>query len=95
MPYRVATFLPSEPAGSYARDALRRGLDFEEAGIVNPYKFGFIGSSDTHTGATSDDESNFFSKIGLLDATPELRGSVPLPLWQSLFMRIMTPDLVG
>ena len=95
MPYRVATFLPSEPAGSYARDALRRGLDFEEAGIVNPYKFGFIGSSDTHTGATSDDESNFFSKIGLLDATPELRGSVPLPLWQSLFMRIMTPDQVG
>ncbi|MGE4652829.1 MAG: DUF3604 domain-containing protein [Myxococcota bacterium] len=95
MPYRVATFLPSEPAGSYARDALRRGLGFEEAGIVNPYKFGFIGSSDTHTGATSDDESNFFSKLGLLDATPALRGSTPLPLWQSLFMRFMTPDQVG
>ncbi|MFP8875577.1 MAG: DUF3604 domain-containing protein, partial [Myxococcota bacterium] len=95
MPYRVATFLPSEPAGSYARDALRRGLGFEEAGIVNPYKFGFIGSSDTHTGATSDDESNFFSKLGLLDATPELRGSTPLPLWQSVLMRFMTPDQVG
>jgi hypothetical protein len=35
----------------------------------NPYKFGFIGSSDTHTAASSQEESNFFAKIGLLDAS--------------------------
>ncbi|MCZ6852315.1 MAG: DUF3604 domain-containing protein, partial [Gammaproteobacteria bacterium] len=31
-----------------------------------------------HTGAASLDEANFFSKVGLLDATAQLRGSVPL-----------------
>ena len=69
---------PSKPRGSYARDALLNGLVFQEEGVVNPYKFGFIGSSDTHNGYTSEDESNFFMKMGLRDYTPELRGSVPL-----------------
>lgn len=78
MPYRVATTLPSEPHGSYAREALLNGLAFEDRGTANPYKFGFIGSSDTHTGAISDDESNYFAKVGLLDATSNLRGSTPL-----------------
>jgi len=41
MPYRIATMLPSEPADSYVRDALRRGLAFESRGIANPYGFGF------------------------------------------------------
>jgi len=78
MPYRVATTLASDPKGSYAREALLNGLAFEDKGISNPYKFGFIGSSDTHTGAISEDESNYFAKVGLLDATSSLRGSVPL-----------------
>lgn len=77
MPYRVATSLNSEPKGSYARDALLNGLNFQDKNQVNPYKFGFIGSSDTHVAATSDDESNFFSKVGLVDSTAMLRGSVP------------------
>jgi hypothetical protein len=33
------------------RDTLRRGLALEAQGITNPYAFGVIGSSDTHTGA--------------------------------------------
>ena len=78
MPYRVATTLPSEPHGSYAREALLNGLAFEDKGTKNPYRFGFIGSSDTHTGAISDDESNYFAKVGLLDGNSRLRGSAPL-----------------
>ncbi len=46
---------------------------FEEAGIVNPFKFGFIAASDTHVGATTDDESNFHLKIGLLDDRDAIR----------------------
>jgi len=79
----VATQLPSEPQGSYVRDALQRGLSLEETNGGNPYKFGFIGSSDTHTGATSDTESNYHGKLGLLDKTSILRGSVPLPKSQA------------
>ena len=78
MPYRVATTLPSEPKGSYAREALLDGLALAEAGITNAYQFGLVGATDTHVGASSLDESNFFSKVGLLDADGERRGSVPI-----------------
>ena len=78
MPYRVATTLPSEPKGSYARDALLSGLKLADSGITNAYQFGFVGASDTHTGAASLDEANFFSKVGLLDSNGGRRGSVPL-----------------
>ena len=78
MPYRVATTLPSEPKGSYAREALLDGLALADAGITNAYQFGFVGATDTHVGASSLDESNFFSKVGLLDADGARRGSVPM-----------------
>ena len=93
-PYRVATMLPSQPEGSYVRDAYRRGLKLEAEGRFNPYRFGWIGSSDTHTGAISDDEANFFSKLGLLDATGELRGVVPLSWPFATVIRWAQPDMV-
>jgi hypothetical protein len=79
MPYRIGTSLASEVSGSYAREALKNGLQLAEAGIVNAYQFGFVGASDTHTGAASLEEESYFSKAGLLDSTPALRGSVPVP----------------
>tara|TARA_A100001015_G_scaffold186787_1_gene207972 strand:+ start:2231 stop:4273 length:2043 start_codon:yes stop_codon:yes gene_type:complete len=78
MPFKVATTEPSKIKGSYVREALLNGIKIEEANGYNPYKFGFIGSSDTHTAASSQEEYNFFSKIGLLDSSSELRGSVPI-----------------
>lgn len=78
MPYRVATTWPSEPKGSYAREALLDGLALADVGITNAYQFGLVGATDTHVGASSLDESNFFSKVGLLDADGERRGSVPM-----------------
>ncbi len=77
MPYRVATTLPGDPPGSYVRDAYLRGMAMAEYGVVNPYRFGLIGASDTHTGAASLDEETFFSKAGLLDGESERRGSTP------------------
>ena len=78
MPYKVATQSFSEPKGSYVRDALLEGIKMEQAKGFNPYKFGLIGSSDTHTAASSQEEDNFFSKIGLLDSSAALRGSIPV-----------------
>ena len=68
----------SMPQGGYVRDAYLRGLTLDWKGQGNPYKFGLIGSSDTHTGAGSFDEDNYWSKVGLLDGTAQGRGSVPL-----------------
>ena len=65
-------------SGSYVREAYLNGLTLEFTRQGNPYKFGLIGSSDTHVVAASLDESNFWSKVGLLDGDPENRGSVPL-----------------
>ncbi|MEZ5938232.1 MAG: DUF3604 domain-containing protein [Hyphomonadaceae bacterium] len=63
-------------AGGYVRDALRAGLEFQTKSGFNPFKFGMIGSSDTHNAAGPYEEPNYFSKVGILDATPERRGSV-------------------
>ena len=68
----------SKPEGGYAREAWRHGLQLEKQGLTNPLAFGVIGSSDTHTAAAQNDESNFSSKLGLLSSEPQLRGSVPL-----------------
>jgi len=92
MPYRIATMLESAPPGSYVRDALLRGLALESQGVVNPYDFGFVGSSDTHTGASANDESNFVSKLGLLSATEKLRGSVPLSSLEAMAYGYFAPQ---
>lgn len=64
--------------GSYVRRALQDGIIFREKVGANPFKFGFIGSSDTHNAAPgSVEEPNYFSKTGLADAHPDLRGSTP------------------
>ncbi|MCB2089660.1 MAG: DUF3604 domain-containing protein [Sphingomonadaceae bacterium] len=49
-------------AGEYARSALKRGLTLEQRHGVNPYKFGFIGSTDAHTGLAAVAEDNFWGK---------------------------------
>ena len=68
---------PSRPRGSYVREAYLTGMALEDQGLGNPYRFGLIGSSDTHNAAGSFREDRFWSKTGLLDASPIQRGSVP------------------
>jgi len=51
----------------YARQALARGLAFEEEIGANPFKFGQIGSTDSHTSLASTREDNYFGKSGLME----------------------------
>ena len=53
---------PDMYAGSYVRSALLRGLTLEQQMGVNPYAFGLIGSTDSHTALATGDEDNFFGK---------------------------------
>ena len=46
----------------YARAALRNGLELGASLGVNPFRFGMIGSTDSHTGIPSADENNFWGK---------------------------------
>ena len=46
----------------YARSALQIGLQLEDELGVNPYKFGLIGATDSHTALATAQEDNFFGK---------------------------------
>jgi hypothetical protein len=63
--------------GGYVRKALKDGLELEAKVGVNPYKYGLIGASDSHNAAGTYEEDNYYSKVGIRDATPDLRGSAP------------------
>jgi ribosome-associated protein YbcJ (S4-like RNA binding protein) len=51
----------------YARDAFKRGMQYEEKLGVNPFKFGLIGSSDSHTSLATTTEDNQFSKVSAFE----------------------------
>jgi hypothetical protein len=46
----------------YAREALKNGLKLESQLGTNPYKFGMVGSSDTHTALAAVEEDNYIGK---------------------------------
>ncbi len=46
----------------YAREALKNGLKLEAEVGSNPFKFGMIGSTDSHTALSTADDNNFFGK---------------------------------
>lgn len=48
--------------GEYAREGLKRGLSLEKKLGTNPYKFGMVGATDSHTGLATAEEDNFFGK---------------------------------
>ena len=55
----------------YAREALKNGLLLEERLGTNPYKFGMVGSTDSHTALTAVEEDNFFGKHAGSEPSPE------------------------
>lgn len=59
----TAAKTPDMLGSDYIREALKRGLAIEARTGVNPYKFGLIGSTDSHTALATGDENNFFGKF--------------------------------
>ena len=57
--------------GEYARTALQIGLELEKKLGVNPYKFGLVGATDSHTALATAEEENFFGKHSGAEPNPE------------------------
>ena len=55
----------------YGRSALKLGLQLEAGLGVNPFRFGMIGSTDSHTSLPAVEEDNFFGKHSGNEPSPE------------------------
>ena len=64
---KTKEMLPRE----YAREALKRGLKFEEEIGANPFKFGMLGSTDSHTSLATIEENNYFGKASLAEPSAD------------------------
>ncbi len=60
---KTPDMLPRE----YAREALKRGLKHEAKLGANPFKFGMVGSTDTHTALATTREENYFGKATMVE----------------------------
>ena len=54
----------------YAREALKNGLKLKQEFGTNPYQFGMIGSTDSHTALATAEEDNFFGKASNMEPNP-------------------------
>ena len=55
----------------YARAALKNGLKFEETLGTNPFKFGLVGSTDSHIAISGVEENSFMGKFPIYTPSPE------------------------
>jgi hypothetical protein len=56
--FKTKAMLPHE----YSRAGLKLGLEYDKKLGTNPFKFGMIGSTDSHISLSAVEENNFFSK---------------------------------
>ena len=56
---------------NYLRAGLMRGLEQQATLGVNPFKFGFVGSTDVHNSLTAIEEDNYFGKMPHQEPHPE------------------------
>jgi len=68
----------------YAREALKTGLVLEQKLGVNPFKFGMIGSTDSHTSMATAEEENFFGKHSGVEPEPRR--------WEHVVIEAPNPD---
>jgi hypothetical protein len=78
---------PSMLEFEYARSALKNGLKLEKELGVNPYKFGMVGSTDSHTALTTADDNNFWGKLAADEPGPKR--------WSHPFMKTDKGTIMG
>ena len=85
--------LPPDTITNYVRHALKMGLEYKENLGVNPYKFGFSGSTDTHNGTpgNTEEDDRYIGNHALLDTRPGRRNYAEFPGYGTAVHRIFNP----
>ncbi len=78
----------------YARSALGLGLKLGAELGANPYQFGMIGATDTHTALSTTREENFFGKYQHTEPGPNRHNRAVIPA-EDPSLRIMTSQEVA
>lgn len=73
----------------YARPVLKLGLQLGQELGVNPFKFGLMGTTDTHTALSTTREDNYFGKYQHTEPSPNRHNSEVIPA-DDPALRIMT-----
>jgi hypothetical protein len=68
---------PTHRKGSFARQALLDGMSQAASGAGNPFKYGFIGDTDTHNAAATHEEFNYTGKFAFENNAKERLTGVP------------------
>jgi len=68
----------------YAREALKNGLVLEAKLGVNPFKFGMVAGTDSHTAMSTAEEDNFFGKHSGVEPEPHR--------WEHVVIEAPNPD---
>ena len=71
----------------YFREALKRGLAYQAGLGVNPFRFGLIGSTDTHTSLSTTQEDNSLALSNIV------RGRFGI-LWKAINISIQISNVV-
>ena len=82
---------PSMLRYEYARSALKLGLQLGDELGANPYKFGLIGASDSHTALSTTREENFFSKYQHTEPGPDRHNGEVIPA-EDPALRVLTQE---
>ncbi len=78
----------------YARSALKLGLELGGKIGANPYKFGLLGASDSHTGLATTREENYFGKYQSTEPSPTRHNNEVIPA-EDPALRILTSQEVA
>lgn len=66
-------------ASGYVRDALAKGLDLRQATGVNPFRYGFVGATDSHSARPGDvEEDHWAGSLGQWDRSAEAKANFPV-----------------
>ena len=78
---------PDMLSREYAREALKRGLAFGARLGANPFKFGMVGSTDSHTSLSAASEDNFYGKAPMVEPTAD-----PIRFQEVIAGRMLSPS---